>query len=153
MLIFTHKNLTSKLIPIIVPELLAISERLYRGGLFLKMGRLDDAHIDLENVVRKEPTNEDANRCGYKLVEKKVRWSVLHSRTWSNIVSVWAYQWLQTWWCHAAAVTVTNLVSGEIGRGFGEEVGCRDSLASIGACNGFPNRCGANFLSATRLIV
>ena len=25
------------------------------------MGRLDEAHIDLENVVRHEPTNADAN--------------------------------------------------------------------------------------------
>jgi len=39
-----------------------LKARQQRGGLFLKMGRLDDAHIDLENVVRKEPTNEEANR-------------------------------------------------------------------------------------------
>merc|ERR550519_293451 len=31
--------------------------RLQRGGLLLKMGRLNEAHIDLENVVRKEPEN------------------------------------------------------------------------------------------------
>merc|ERR1711936_918161 len=37
-----------------------IKARHQRGGLLLKMGRLDEAHIDLENVVRKEPDNVDA---------------------------------------------------------------------------------------------
>jgi len=39
-----------------------LKARQQRGGLYLKMGRLDEAHIDLENVVRKEPANEEANR-------------------------------------------------------------------------------------------
>jgi len=38
-----------------------IKARQQRGGLLLKMGRLDEAHIDLENVVRHEPGNADAN--------------------------------------------------------------------------------------------
>jgi len=37
-----------------------IKARHQRGGLLLKMGRLDEAHIDLENVVRKQPDNADA---------------------------------------------------------------------------------------------
>ena len=34
----------------------------------MKMGRLDEAHIDLENVVRKEPDNEEANRL-YSMID------------------------------------------------------------------------------------
>jgi hypothetical protein len=34
----------------------------------MKMGRLDEAHIDLENVVRKEPENEEANRL-YSMID------------------------------------------------------------------------------------
>ena len=41
--------------------------RLQRGGLLLKMGRLDEAHIDLENVVRHEPENEEAMKI-YNLI-------------------------------------------------------------------------------------
>jgi len=37
-----------------------LKARQQRGGLLLKMGRLDEAHIDLENVVRLEPGNEEA---------------------------------------------------------------------------------------------
>merc|ERR1719187_2808978 len=37
-----------------------LKARQQRGGLLLKMGRLNEAHIDLENVVRKEPGNEEA---------------------------------------------------------------------------------------------
>jgi len=37
-----------------------LKARQQRGGLLLKMGRFDEAHIDLENVVRKEPGNEEA---------------------------------------------------------------------------------------------
>ena len=36
--------------------------RVQRANVLLKMGRLDEAHIDAENVLRKEPDNEDANR-------------------------------------------------------------------------------------------
>jgi len=39
-----------------------VKARAMRGGVLLKMGRLDEAHIDLENVVRKDPDNEEANR-------------------------------------------------------------------------------------------
>ena len=38
-----------------------LKARQQRGGLLLKMGRLNEAHIDLENVVRREPDNADAN--------------------------------------------------------------------------------------------
>ena len=34
----------------------------------MKMGRLDESHIDLENVVRKEPENEEANRL-YSMID------------------------------------------------------------------------------------
>ncbi len=36
--------------------------RVQRANVLLKMGRLDEAHIDAENVLRKEPDNEEANR-------------------------------------------------------------------------------------------
>jgi len=39
-----------------------LKARHQRGGLLLKMGRLNEAHIDLENVVRKEPENSDAQK-------------------------------------------------------------------------------------------
>jgi len=39
-----------------------VKARAMRGGVLLKMGRLDEAHIDLENVLRKEPENEEVNR-------------------------------------------------------------------------------------------
>jgi len=34
----------------------------------MKMGRLDEAHIDLENVVRREPENQEANRL-YSMID------------------------------------------------------------------------------------
>lgn len=37
-----------------------IKARQQRGALLLKMGRLDEAHIDLENVVKHEPSNSEA---------------------------------------------------------------------------------------------
>lgn len=39
-----------------------LKARHQRGGLLLKMGRLNEAHIDLENVVRKEPENTEAQK-------------------------------------------------------------------------------------------
>jgi hypothetical protein len=33
-----------------------------RGSVLLKIGRLDEAHIALERVLAKDPTNEEANR-------------------------------------------------------------------------------------------
>ena len=39
-----------------------IQARVQRANVLMKMGRLDEAHIDAENVLRKEPNNEDANR-------------------------------------------------------------------------------------------
>jgi len=39
-----------------------LKARHQRGGLLLKMGRLNEAHIDLENVVRKEPENGEAQK-------------------------------------------------------------------------------------------
>merc|ERR1712156_502643 len=39
-----------------------LKARHQRGGLLLKMGRLNEAHIDLENVVRKEPENSEAQK-------------------------------------------------------------------------------------------
>jgi len=38
-----------------------IKARQQRGSLLVKMGRLSEAHIDLENVVRHEPSNAEAN--------------------------------------------------------------------------------------------
>ena len=34
----------------------------------MKMGRLDEAHIDAEKVLRKEPDNEEANKI-YSMIE------------------------------------------------------------------------------------
>jgi len=45
-----------------------LKARQMRGGLLLKMGRLDEAHIDLENVVRHEPANEEAMRL-YNMID------------------------------------------------------------------------------------
>ena len=42
--------------------------RIQRGSTLLKMGRLDEAHIELEKVLAKDPGNEEANRM-YTLVE------------------------------------------------------------------------------------
>ncbi|MPC47362.1 DnaJ subfamily C member 3 [Portunus trituberculatus] len=42
--------------------------RAQRGGVLVKLGRLEEAHIDLENVLRKEPTHEEANRL-YVMIE------------------------------------------------------------------------------------
>ncbi len=39
-----------------------VQAKVQRANVLLKMGRLDEAHIDAENVLRKEPDNEDANR-------------------------------------------------------------------------------------------
>jgi len=39
-----------------------LKARQQRGGLLVKMGRLNEAHIDLENVVKREPGNEEAVR-------------------------------------------------------------------------------------------
>jgi len=36
--------------------------RIQRGNTLLKMGRLDEAHIELEKVLTKDPGNEEANR-------------------------------------------------------------------------------------------
>ena len=46
-----------------------LKARQMRGGLLLKMGRLDEAHIDLENVVRHEASNEEANRL-YSMIDQ-----------------------------------------------------------------------------------
>lgn len=42
--------------------------RLQRGNIFLKQGRLDEAHIDIENVLRIDPMNHEANN-QYILIE------------------------------------------------------------------------------------
>ncbi|XP_071543692.1 dnaJ homolog subfamily C member 3 [Panulirus ornatus] len=42
--------------------------RAQRGGVLVKLGRLEEAHIDLENVLRKEPAHEEANRI-YTMIE------------------------------------------------------------------------------------
>jgi len=46
-----------------------LKARSMRGGLNLKMGRLDDAHIDLENVLSKEPDNQEANE-KYSIIDQ-----------------------------------------------------------------------------------
>ena len=38
------------------------SARLQRGGVLMKQGFLDEAHIDLEWVLRTDPYNEEATR-------------------------------------------------------------------------------------------
>lgn len=44
------------------------SARVQRGNLLLKQGRLDEAHIDYENVLRIDPINSEAIN-GYNLIE------------------------------------------------------------------------------------
>jgi len=36
--------------------------RIQRGSVLLKMGRLDEAHIELEKILSKDPSNEEASR-------------------------------------------------------------------------------------------
>ena len=36
--------------------------RLQRGSVLLKMGRLDEAHIELEKLLSKDPSNDEASR-------------------------------------------------------------------------------------------
>ena len=45
-----------------------VKARTQRANVLLKMGRLDEAHIDAENVLRKEPENEEATRI-YAMIE------------------------------------------------------------------------------------
>ena len=42
--------------------------KIKRAGVLMKMGRLDEAHIDAENVLRKEPKNEEAHKI-YSMIE------------------------------------------------------------------------------------
>ena len=49
-------------------DLLLLQAGIQRGSTLLKMGRLDEAHIELEKVLAKDPGNEEANRM-YTLVE------------------------------------------------------------------------------------
>ena len=39
-----------------------MAARVQRGNVLLKMGRLDEAHIELEKVLAKDPGNEEASR-------------------------------------------------------------------------------------------
>merc|ERR1719435_740529 len=54
----SHFHAAVDRIMVLKPDFLKARQQ--RGGLLLKMGRFDEAHIDLENVVRKEPGNEEA---------------------------------------------------------------------------------------------
>lgn len=45
-----------------------VKARVQRANVLLKMGRLDEAHIDVENVLRKDNENAEANRL-YTLIE------------------------------------------------------------------------------------
>merc|ERR1719464_600201 len=42
--------------------------RLQRGSVLLKMGRLDEAHIELEKLLSKDPSNDEASRM-YTIIE------------------------------------------------------------------------------------
>ena len=48
-----------------------------RANVLLKMGRLDEAHIDAENVLRKDPEHEDANRVYAGVEVMKVNYFVV----------------------------------------------------------------------------
>ncbi len=39
-----------------------VQARVQRGSILVKMGRLDEAHIELERVLTKDPGNEEANK-------------------------------------------------------------------------------------------
>ena len=39
-----------------------VQARVQRGSILTKMGRLDEAHIELERVLARDPKNEEANK-------------------------------------------------------------------------------------------
>ena len=39
-----------------------IQARSQKGSILIKLGRLDEAHIELETVLRKDPSNAEANK-------------------------------------------------------------------------------------------
>ena len=49
------------------------------------MGRLEEAHIDLENVVRKEPDNADANMLYTMISTLQVNFHVLYGTKYNDI--------------------------------------------------------------------
>jgi len=65
-----------------------LKARQQRGGLLLKMGRLDEAHIDLENVVRHEPGNTNANMLYSTINTLKEKIEDVHDNmNWNNYES------------------------------------------------------------------
>lgn len=45
-----------------------VSARSQKGNILIKLGRLDEAHIELEKVLRRDSTNDEANK-NYHLIE------------------------------------------------------------------------------------
>ena len=39
-----------------------VAARIQRGSVLIKMGRLDEAHIELEKVLAKDPSNDEATK-------------------------------------------------------------------------------------------
>ena len=62
---------------IIVSLYFIFQAKAQRANVLLKMGRLDEAHIDAENVLRKDPEHEDANRVYAEVEVMKVNTSKL----------------------------------------------------------------------------
>ena len=62
---------------IIVSLYFIFQAKAQRANVLLKMGRLDEAHIDAENVLRKDPEHEDANRVYAEVEVMKVNTSRL----------------------------------------------------------------------------
>ena len=63
-----HKSALEDLNEVIYLKPDAAAARLQRGSVLLKQGRLDEAHFDLEWVLRKDPENAEAHHL-YALIE------------------------------------------------------------------------------------
>ncbi|XP_054711938.1 dnaJ homolog subfamily C member 3-like isoform X2 [Uloborus diversus] len=66
--------------------------RVQRGNLLLKQGKLDEAHIDFENVLRIDPMNADANH-GYGIIEPlrrnmQVAYEMVYDRNYHEAIAV-----------------------------------------------------------------
>ena len=59
---------------------LFLQAKAQRANVLLKMGRLDEAHIDAENVLRKDPEHEDANRvyAGVEMMKVEIKNQMCH---------------------------------------------------------------------------
>ncbi len=59
-----------------------LQARVQRATVLMKMGRLDEAHIDVEKVLAKEPSNDEASKIYITLepLKKKIQEAQDHMR-------------------------------------------------------------------------